>query len=270
MIVANRTTGQRRGSRITPAVAEPRAASSDDVIDANRTTWLRDAEAALTVLDWRAFTGGRTLHVLDFAEIGAPKLGFLGFTTGAQLHELAADFIPKQTFRRGAAAAVAVNVDRIARTVPAVSVGTAGDAVGVIRAAVATVAAHELSHVLDAEAEGRRLPPGSTLDQAIQSLTDGRAVESTHRVKSHSPGWLRAFAHLTTRAASLPHFETWLASFIRDVGNSLPHSGEAYLDALHPELARFTSDDRLVDVLRTPAPAGFLSLFETAPATEEK
>lgn len=268
MIVANRTTGSRRGSLFSPAVAETRITSIDDVIRANRTTWLRDAEAALTVLDWRAFTGGRTLHVLDFADLGAPKEGFLGFATGAELHVLAADFIPRRAFRT-AAAAVAVNVDRIARAAVSATVGQA-EAIGVIRASVAAVAAHELAHVLDAEAEGRRLPPGSTLDQVLRSLADGRATAPAHQATTHSPGWLRAFAHLVTRAACLPHFETWLAAFMRDVAAVLPHRGEAYLDALHPELARHTSDDRLVEILRTPAPAGFLALFETVPATEEK
>jgi hypothetical protein len=33
------------------------------------------------------------------------------------------------------------------------------------------------------------------------------------------------------------------------------------LDALHPELVRYTADDSLEDILRTPAPAGFLNLF---------
>lgn len=267
MIIANRTSSSR-GARFATAPATPRATSIDDVIEAHRTAWLRDAEAALTVLDWRAFSGGRTLHVLDFADLGAPKVGYLGFATGAELHVLAADFIPKRIFRTPAAA-VAVNVDRIARSAPDATRDGVGDAIGTIRAAVAAVAAHELAHVLDAETSGRRLAPGTTLDDAIRCLADGSVIEPTHKSKTHGPTWLRAFAHLTTRAARLPHFETWLARFICDVEAVLPHAAEAFIDALHPELARYSTDDRLVEILRTPAPAGFLALFETSPATKE-
>jgi hypothetical protein len=40
-------------------------------------------------------------------------------------------------------------------------------------------------------------------------------------------------------------------------------SADAMLDALHPELVRYTVDDSLEDILRdTPAPAGFLTLFQ--------
>lgn len=268
MIATNVTTGRPRGARFASPPATPRAASIDDVIAANRTAWLRDAEAALTVLDWQAFSGGRTFHVLDFAELGAPAEGYLGFTTGAELHELAADFIPRRIFRTPAAA-VAVNVDRVARSAPAATRAGECDPIVTIRAAVAAVAAHELAHVLDCQANGRRLAPGTTLDGAIRCLVDGSVMEPGHKTTTHGPGWIRAFAHLTTRAARLPHFEAWLGRFIRDVEAVLPHSAETFIDALHPELARHSADDRLVEILRTPAPAGFLALFETPPATKE-
>jgi hypothetical protein len=264
MIVDHAATRRARGARFAaPPPAAP-AASIDDVIEAHRTAWLRDAEAALTVLDWQAFSDGRTLHVLDFAEIGAPDGRYLGFTIAAELHVLAADFIPRRPYRTPAAA-VAVNVNRIARNVSA----DPDTLVDSIRAAVAATAAHELAHAVAAQAAGHRAPEGTTLENQIRCLADGRASEPAHRSRSHGPAWLRAFAHLTTRAARFPNYRIWLATFIRDVENVRPHPAQAYVDALDAELARNTFDDRLVEILRQPAPPAFLKLFETDPATQE-
>lgn len=242
------------------------APSVDDELDAvigeHRDAWLRDAAATLMALDPRAYADGSTLYVLDARNLGAPEAGYLGFTAGAQLHELATDFLPPGD----AAAAVAVNVDRIARTIPAGFLPTgAVDTIDVARAAVAAVAAHELAHVLDAQAARHRLPPGATLEQVLRSLADGRATAAAHRKATHSPGWLRAFIHLAVRASSRPHHRVWLGSLVRDVEATLPHDAGTYLDALRDELARYRLDARLVDVLRTPAPAGFLSLFTDNP-----
>ncbi len=220
----------------------------DAMIDEHRNAWLRTAEATLAGLDPRGFTAG-PLAVIDFRALGAPAAGHLGFTAGAELHELARDFIPP-----GAAVAVAVNVDRIASTRSAGTVETIGHAITVI-------AGHELAHVLDDQARGERLPAGATLEQVLRSLTDGRARDDAHRRRSHGPGWCRAYLHLLARAAGLPSRGAWIEGFIRDAAAVLPHPGDAYFDALYPELVSTRVDARLVDVLRSPAPAGFLSLF---------
>lgn len=229
----------------------------DELIAANREAWLREAEATLVELDPHGFAAG-TLHVLDFTELGAPAEGYLGFTAGAQLHELIADRLP-----RHAAAAVAVNVDRIARTRSAVDASAERGAMpGTIRAAVAAIAAHELAHVLDALAAGDRLPPGTTLASIVGSLTTGRAAAEARGSTMHSPGWLRAYLHLLTRASSRHDADAWLSGFVRDVHAVMPHSASAYFDALRPELIRCRRDARLVEILREPAPPDFLSLFD--------
>lgn len=233
----------------------------DDVIEEHRTTWLRQAEATLMDLDPRAYADAGMINALDFAEIGIKVVGILGFAAEAELHVLASHLLPERDLD-APAAAVAVNVDRIARTTPALST-MAGDRdpVGMIRAAVAAVAAHELAHVLDAEAAGRRLPPGATLDQVVRSLTDGRATAPVHQATAHGAGWLRAYLHLVVRASRLPEYRTWLARLTLDVKAVLPHEPARYLDALREELVAHRRETRLVEILRTPAPAGFLSLF---------
>jgi hypothetical protein len=263
----------------TPLVqAAPRQAQGlltvDELVRLHRHTWLRDAEATLMMLDWRAYSGGRTLHVLDAQAIGGPPHGYLGFTASAQLHELAADLLP---FSRATtpAAAVAVNVDALVTYLRPALVAQASSTVlfDTLRAAVAAVAAHELAHVLEAQASGRRLHASATLHEVLASLSDGRAFAQPHQATSHTPGWLRAYGHLVTRASRLPRHDLWVASFERDVRQVLPHQPGDYLEALHPELARCTVDDQLIDILRTPAPAGFMALFNewgaAQPAKEE-
>lgn len=270
-----------RGARLTafssPAPARPRPATItfDDFLARHRTTWLRDAEATLTILDWRAYAGGRTLHVLDARAIGGPPRGYLGFTVSAHLHELARELLPAYR-STNAAAAVAVNVDALLDGFRSLAITDAVETelTGMARAMITAVAGHELAHVVDAQVAGETLAPTATLRNILDSLSDGRAFASPHQTTSHGPQWVRAFAHLVTRAGRLPHHDRWMAGFERDVRHVLPHAPGEYLDALHPELARFTVDDPLVDVLRTPAPAGFITLFDerdaARPATEEK
>ena len=235
-------------------------ASPLDIVDVHRDAWLRDAEATIMALDPRDYEGGRTFHVLDFRQVGAPARGYLGFTAKAQLHELAAHLLPHSP-EHVPAAAVAVNVDAIARAAVSTADATAGDDVNVIRAAVAAVAAHELAHVLDARVGGSRFAEGTTLDEVVRSLADGRASQPEHQAKTHSPGWLRAYLHLTLRSAGSPHHREWVSRLTRDVAAVMPHPVDAYFDALRSDFLAHRRDDRLVDVLRSPTPRLFLDLF---------
>jgi uncharacterized protein (DUF2267 family) len=257
-----------RGARFAMPEVQPQPAVPpglhQELVQLHRGTWLRDAEATLTVLDWRAYTDGRTLHVLDARAIGGPERGYFGFVAGAQLHELAADLLPRK-YSTQPAAAVAVNVDALVpclRLSPSTEANK-GSAFDRIRAAVAAVAAHELAHVIDHQATGGRLPAGTTLEAVLHTLRDGTATATPNLAKSHGPSWVRAYCHLLTRASWLPRHEEWVSAFHRDIGAvMLPHPPGQYLDALHSELVRYTADDELVGILRTPAPAGFMALFD--------
>lgn len=258
-----------RGARFTIPEAQPRPVvppgSHEELVQLHRGTWLRDAEATLTVLDWRAYTDGRTLHVLDARAIGGPERGYLGFVAGAQLHELAADLLPRK-YSTQPAAAVAVNVDAL---VPCLRLSLSteahqGSAVDRIRAAVAAVAAHELAHVIDHQATGGRLPAGTTLEAVLHTLRDGTATSTSNLAKSHGPSWVRAYCHLIARGFRLTRSEEWATALHRDIGAvPLPHQAGTYLDALHPELVQYSANDELVGILRTPAPAGFMALFDS-------
>jgi hypothetical protein len=239
------------------ATAAP--ADVEQLVEVHRETWLRQAEATIMALDPQDYRHGRTFHVLDFTEVGAPPRGYLGFTAGDQLHELAEHLLPHS--RNVPAAAVAVNVEAIAREAVTTADAHTSDRLDAIRAAVAAVAAHELAHALDARAEGRRLPEGAALDAVVRSLVDGRASNHEHQTKTHSPGWLRAFLHLTLRHGSRER--AWFARVVADVAAVMPHEAETYFDALRPDFMQHRREARLVDVLRSPAPRAFLDLFDS-------
>jgi len=242
-----------------PATLKTSPIFTPNTVTAHRTAWLRDAEAVVRVLDWRAFTDGRSFHVIDGKEIGMPQNGFAGLVAGDQLHELASEYLPRSA--RNPVAAVAVHPDVVARMTVGTFNADAATAVARVRAAISALAAHEYAHVLADRVAGKRLPAGTTLEQVIESLS-GRVLEPSHRTKSHGPQWCRAYCHLVTRAASMRHHDEWLRRLRGDVEATGVGSADVMLDALHPELVRYTVDDSLEDILRsTTAPTGFLNLF---------
>jgi len=231
-----------------------------NTVTANRTAWLRDAEATVRVLDWRAFTDGRSFHIVDGRDIGMPDKGFGGLTACDELHELAREYLPRSA--RNPVAAVAVHPDVVARmTLGGHFHADAASAIPRVRAAIAAISTHEYCHCVADRVAGKRLPAGATLEQIIESLSSGRAVEPGHRARSHGPQWCRAYCHMVTRAAFLPHHNEWVRRLRADIEAVGVGNADSMLDALHVELVQHTVDDRLEDILRAPASAGFLNLF---------
>lgn len=241
-----------------PATLKASPIYTPNTVAAHRTAWLRDAEATIRVLDWRAFTDGRTFHVIDGREIGMPATGFMGLVAGFQLHELAREYLPRTA--RNAVAAVAVHPDVVARMTVGDFHPDSASAIARVRAAVAAVAAHEYAHVLAERVADRKLPATATLERVVASLSSPSTATAGQR-KWHGSQWCRAYSHLVTRAAFLPHHDDWVKRFRVDVKHADAGNADAMLDALHSELVRYTADDPIEDILRTPAPAGFLNLF---------
>lgn len=237
-------------------------ASSDVVALANEHLHrlCRCAEATLTVLDASEFRDGRTFHVIDFTELGATVKGYLGFTI-CHFHELAAEYLPRRVSTKPCSA-VAVNIEALARhnILPA---PVPRDAVLCrLHAQAAAVAAHEYAHNIVSVVKGRHLPEGFTLKQLIDGL-GSKATEPKHHRNAHCDSWLRAYIHLATRAAdSTRHPEEWQKALRRDVLAARLGDVAAFTEALKEELARFDFTDRLADIIRTPAPAGFLETYQ--------
>lgn len=238
------------------------ACTRDELVATHRHKWLRDAEATVCTLDYKAFTAG-TFHVIDGRDIGMQPRGYLGISVGARLHDLARDYLPRSA--RFPVAAVAVNIEAVTRvTVDPVfrDVATAAQR---IRAAVACVAAHEYTHHVVALLDGDTLPPGATIEGTVGQLNTSGHDKPTN-VRGHGAAWVRGYAHLVHRAAFLPQRPVWLSRFSDDVRAATALDPDAVLDALRADFARFAPDDLLADVLRTPAPPAFLTLFDDGTA----
>lgn len=234
----------------------------DALVAEHGETWLRDAECVVRSLDWRAFTQG-SFHVIDGRDIGMPATGYMGMTVGAHLHQLARDYLPQAG--RDAVAAVAVHVDAVARNTVSAACPNRVDASKRIGAAVACIAAHEYAHHVVAVVEGYRLPPTASIEGTVGRLRD-KGHDKQANSRSHGAPWCRAYGHLVARAAYLPRHDVWTERYRVDLRAATAVDPDAVLDALRCEFARFSSDDALADVLRTPAPSEFLELFDNQPA----
>ena len=241
-------------------VPQPLRLTIDDVIARYRTSWLRYAERLIQVLDWPAFQG-RTFHALDFSEIGVdPDCGMLGFAANDQLHLLAADLLPARVTTKPAAA-VAINTARIAHVVGRPEVDDPEDEAVWVGRVVGAVAVHEYSHHLDAAAAGGQPTNFGSLRRIVDSVA-ARTTKPVYNAGHHGPRWVRAYAHLLHRGRSLAGHKPRAALFEIDIDDRLPGQADAVLAALSDELnAAGSGDVPLVDILRTPAPAGFLELF---------
>lgn len=249
------------GCKVPPAFD---MAIRDQIVAEHRTAWLRDAECVIRTLDHRAFADG-TFHVIDGRVIGMPTTGYMGLSIAAHMHIIARDYLPRMA--HNPVAAVAVLPEAVARNTCGMVCHARDAAIGQMRAAVAAVAAHELAHHVVAVVEGDPLPAGACIDATIAGLRS-RGIDKGHSAAKHGPRWLRAYAHLVRRAAFVPHHAEWVARFRADVAAVQPHgpTGDAILDALHTDFLRFTNDDLLADVIRTPAPESFSRLFHHTPA----
>lgn len=236
-------------------------ATRDALVAEYRGAWLRDAECLIRTLDWRAFTRG-SFHVIDGRLIGMPD-GYMGIAVGAHLHELARDYLPRAA--RNPVAAVAVLPEAVARnTVGPVCEGHDAT-VCKIRAAVACVAAHEYAHHVVAVVEGRQVPSTASIEGSV-GLLRANGHDKQVNARRHNAAWCRAYAHLVKRAAFASRHDVWIERYRGDVRTATAVDPDAVLDALHSDFARFSRDDALADVIRTPAPAAFLHLFTDTPA----
>jgi hypothetical protein len=256
--VATATALRRWGERVPPALVP----THDELLARHRERWLRDAEAAITTLDPTAFTGGRSLHVLDFADLGAfagvdaDGRTTYGFCLAADLHRLAGSAIPKR-ITTTPAAAVAVNVGGIVRTFKPNGI----DDFPFIRAVVAAVGIHEYAHLVDAAAAGVTVSDAVTAEMVREVVAKPRRQTAARARAGHGPQWARAYAHLLHRARQLPYRQTRAGLFASDVEPYAAGGADAVLAALADELAAHTADDPLAEILHAPAPAGFTDLF---------
>jgi hypothetical protein len=227
----------------------------------HRRTWLADAAAYLRVLDWQGLAG-RQLVLLDFEDVPNLPQRAVAFTSPGGLFELVQPFIQRSNLRPGPAMfvdaaavadyAVGAALDRL----------TEADAVWITRVVINAVGIHEYAHAVDFEARGVMLPDGTTLDTIFASKPT-----RSEGYRSHGAGWVRAYAHLVCRSMATPsHQDHYLDSFRSEVEAQALGPADDYLDALDADVDRHGIDLPLVEILRSPAPAGFVELFHARDA----
>jgi hypothetical protein len=231
------------------------------LVERHRRTWLADAAAYLRVLDWQGLAG-RQLAIIDFEDVPNLPQRAIAFTSPGGLFELVQPFIQRSNLRPGPAMfvdaaavadyAVGAALDRL----------TEADAAWIVRVAANAVAIHEYAHAIDFEARGVMLPDGTTLDTIFASKPT-----RSEGYRSHGAGWVRAYAHLVCRSMATPsHQDHYLDSFRSEVEAQALGPADNYLDALDADVDRHGIDLPLVEILRSPAPAGFVELFQARDA----
>lgn len=228
----------------------------------HRRTWLADAAAYLRVLDWQGLAG-RQLVLLDFDDVpDVPRQRSIAFTSPGGLFELVQSLIPTSGLRSGPV--VFMDVEAVADH----AIGTAldrlteADAVWITRVVVNAVGLHEYAHAIDFEARGVMLPDGTTLDTIFASKPT-----RSEGYRSHGAGWVRAYAHLIYRSMATPsHQDHYLDSFQSEVEHQGLGPADDFLEALDADVDRHGIDVPLVEVIRSPAPAGFVELFNARDA----
>jgi hypothetical protein len=228
------------------------------LVERHRRTWLADAAAYLRVLDWQGLSG-RQLVLLDFEDVpNMPPQRSIAFTSPGGLFELVRPYVKASGLEPGPA--MFINTKAMADF----DVGqlSEADAAWITRVVINAVAIHEYAHNADYEARGVILPAGTTLATILDSTPTPPQVRS-----GHSAGWLRAYAHLIYRSMATPsHQDHYLDRFRSDVKHQGLGLADDYLDAIAADVDRHGIDLPLVEILRSPAPAGFVELFQARDA----
>lgn len=223
-----------------------------ELVAANRAGWLADAATLCRVLDPPA--GDQTIHVLSAAtlpeEARRNALAWTAPGLDRVLRDRLRDRRPGPVLVIDAEAVVRSRVDPAGRGWHEIAV--------LGRLEVAQVAIHELGHARLAEADRETLPEAATLPLVLSAIGQPTSDEVTRR--KHGPAWIRSYLNLSSRAArSLWPRQWWIDAAVADVRRYVAVEADQILAALRPELE---TAEPLVDVLRRPAPADYLALFD--------
>lgn len=232
----------------------------EELLARHRAAILAGARQRLLALDPVALEA-RPVHLVDFDDLGARTDIVGGFTLAdggwRDLRSiLPADAPPGPVIALNIRAEVADAV----RSCPIDS--PEPEIVETAARIVRWVAVHEYAHVVDCEAAGRIVRPDITVPgppdvaHVVAALNQPRDIRDT--LAAHGPAWILALYHLQRRDGwrtyDLAIDEWWLdvARFLGDPAEIAAALGAAWDSS--------TTRERLVDVLRRPAPARYLDL----------
>lgn len=223
----------------------------DELVAAGKAGWLATAASLCRVLDPPA--DDRTIHVLDAATLPEEARRNALAWTAPGLDRVLRDRLRDR--RSGPVLVIDAEAVVRLRLEPATLAEHEVAALG--RLEVAQVAIHELGHARLAEADRETLPEAATLQILLSAV--GRPTPDDVSGRKHGPAWIRAYLHLASRAArSLWPRQWWIDAAVWDVRRYHDVPAAEILAALRPEI---DADEPLVNILRRPPPAAYLSLF---------
>lgn len=223
-----------------------------EVPAASRADWLLDAAAWLRVLDGVALAGRRVAIIDKSLLPGAAGMRADAFTSPAGIYDLVAPFLPCSRLLPGPV--VFIDTATIAN---AVAEREPADAVHAGRLIANAIAVHEYAHVIDYQARGVQLRADTTLDRIFAADVTPPQTRVTH-----GACWLRAYCHLLCRSMATPAHRDFYLDFARvDVAGYGLGELDDYFATLDDEVADVGLDGPLIDIVRSPAPAAFVKLF---------
>lgn len=251
----NTRTAFRRWRERIPADLAP-AGDLEILARRHAAGWLRRAEAFARAID--PGLAGQGFHVADYQTLGVTSPAGSGFTFPVGLFDVVRKRLPPAATPGHV---VAVNLQAHAEAViDAVDDATEDALAEAVGMSLCGTVAHELAHVAENDAAGRRLPA----DIDFEVFRAVVAKPSTNQAAHHGPNWLRAFAHATHRANLIEPEVFWWRLFRDDVRRQTTAGpGEINL-ALESELAEIKMP--LTAILRRPPPAAFANLFKNPAA----
>lgn len=228
--------------------------------------WLRSAEGLVRSLDPHGL-GSRDFHVVDFATLGIAAPALVGFTFPGDAFFRAVRPRLKRTALPGPVVVVNVRAEAARHTKHGLDSQPERLLQENVRVGLCGTVLHEAAHVVAFQAAGLALPDEVSLDIVRQVVA--RPVAQDSRVANHGADWVRGFAHLLRRSRPIPSSDFWERVFLFDVAQHHGENAGDLLEALAQELDATSPEDRLVDVLRRPAPDSFLRLID-ASTTRDK
>lgn len=216
--------------------------------------WCRDAAALARVVAPCLFSLSKAYHVVDAALLPEHDGGDTVAFTIPGLGRLIDPAILLDR-REGPATVVDVLrcVERVERSAGSLAPSQVADA---CRLEVCQVAAmHELAHVVVAAATNAA-PVRADLADVLTTLPTRQPTEQW--LRGHGAQWVRAYLHLSGRAAAVARPREWWLDVARhDIAAHGIDENAVVVELLADEV-RESQDEPLVDVLRRDPPAPFL------------